>query len=305
MVRPILYESHCHTPLCKHSIGSPEDFADVAEQRGLRGLIVTCHNPLPRGCSPEIRMAAEEFTDYLDMVDRARRKRAGRVDVRLGLEADYLPGYHGWLKRQLRSAVFDYVLGAIHPQLPEFRARCSSRDPLELQRHYFQLLGDAAESGLFDCLSHPDSVKNETADDWYPPRLMDDVRQALDRIAAAGLALELNTSGLNKALGELSPFPEMLVEMRFRRIPVVLGADAHEPWRVADNFELAFDLLSDCGYTHVSHFLRRQRHDVPISAARRTLRPADWTPAREEEDPGVSREESLFVGEELVVQEMC
>ena len=38
---PLLYESHCHTPLCKHASGSPSEYAAVAEQRGLKGLIVT------------------------------------------------------------------------------------------------------------------------------------------------------------------------------------------------------------------------------------------------------------------------
>ncbi len=68
---PILYESHCHTPLCKHSQGTPEEFAAVAEARGLKGVIVTCHCPLPDGISADVRMAPEEFDDYVELVARA------------------------------------------------------------------------------------------------------------------------------------------------------------------------------------------------------------------------------------------
>ena len=41
----MLYEMHMHTPLCKHAIGEPEEYAAMAERRGLAGIAVTCHNP--------------------------------------------------------------------------------------------------------------------------------------------------------------------------------------------------------------------------------------------------------------------
>jgi histidinol-phosphatase (PHP family) len=40
--------------------------------------------------------------------------------------------------------------------------------------------------------------------------------------------------------------------MRRRNIPVVVGADAHEPNRVADHYEQALDTLIEIGYTQVS-----------------------------------------------------
>jgi histidinol-phosphatase (PHP family) len=279
MMERLLYETHTHTPLCRHAIGEPGDYADVAAHRGLRGLIVTCHNPMPDGFSANVRMAPEQFVDYLDMVDRARRAWSGRLDVQLGLEADYFPGYEGWLERQLRSAVFQYVLGSVHPHTREYRQRYWQDDPVAYQRTYFHLLAEAAETGLFDCLSHPDVVKNETVADWQPARIMDDICHALDRIAAAGVAMELNTSGANKEIPEMNPGPEILLEMRRRSIPVVIGADAHEPWRVGDGFEEALALLSRCGYSHVSYFLGRQRHDVSIADAQAGLSRGDWTPA--------------------------
>ena len=101
---------------------------------------------------------------------------------------------------------------------------------------------------------------------------MDEIRRALDRIAATGVAMELNTSGVNKAIPEMNPFPEMLVEIASREIPVVVGADAHVPSRVADRFEQGLDLLCECGFTHVSYFLDRVRHDVNIEIARASLR---------------------------------
>ena len=49
---PVLYEMHMHTPLCKHAHGEPEDYAEVAKQRGLKGIVVTDHNPADDDWSP-------------------------------------------------------------------------------------------------------------------------------------------------------------------------------------------------------------------------------------------------------------
>ncbi len=269
---PLLYETHSHTPLCKHAVGMPEDYAQAAAARGLRGLTVTCHNPMPDGFSAGVRMGIDEFDQYVEMVAAARELWAGRVDVRLGLEADYFQGYEPWLEQQLKSADFHYVLGSVHPQLMEFRRRYWNDDPLEVQRTYFNLLADAAETGLFDSLAHPDLVKNVTSEAWEPARIMDAICGALDRIAASGIAMELNTSGVNKLIAQMNPFPEMLVEMHARGIPVVIGSDAHEPARVADGWETAIDLLAASGYTDVSYFIDRRRHDVPLDIARHSLR---------------------------------
>jgi histidinol-phosphatase (PHP family) len=248
------------------------EYADVAYRRGFHGLLVTCHNPMPADFSPNVRMAVDEFDDYLRLVFRARQQWRGLIDLRLGIEADYFPGYEGWLERQLRLADFQYVLGSVHPQIAEFHQRYWQGDPVQYQQTYFRLLADAAETGLFDCLSHPDIIKNAMPDQWVPVRIMDDICLALDRIAATGVAMELNTSGVNKEIPEMNPFPGMLVEMRKREIPVVIGADAHEPGRVGDGFHAALDLLEANGYEDISFYINRFRRDVPIQVARQSLR---------------------------------
>jgi len=79
--------------------------------------------------------------------------------------------------------------------------------------------------------------------------------------------MELNTSGANKAIREINPSPTMLGLMHARGIPVVLGADAHRPTRVADGYADALRTLQTVGYTEISFFLDRRRQTVPISAA--------------------------------------
>ena len=266
-----MYESHSHTPLCKHADGWPDEYALVAEQRGLKGLIVTCHNPMPNGFSAPVRMAEDEFDRYVELVSRTREQFRGRVDVRLGLEADYFEGMESYLERQLQSAEFHFVLGSVHPQISEWRDRYWQDDLFEVQRTYFHLLAKTAETGLFDSISHPDLIKNFTSSQWDPERILPDICKSLDRIAETGVAMELNTSGVNKTISEMNPMPSMLEEIAKRGIPITLGSDAHVPHRVADGYETGLNLLKKSGFKHVSFFLERQRQELVIDDALESL----------------------------------
>lgn len=272
----LLYETHSHTPLCNHAFGEPEQYAKVAEQRGLKGIIVTCHCPMNNGASPHVRMRVKQFQEYVAMVERAREAWAGRIDVRLGLESDYVPGIEPWLEELHGWAELHYVLGSVHIQLSHYKEQYFNGDFVAYQRLYFEHLAQAAETGLFDCLAHPDLVKNIAPSHWQLERVMDDVCRALDRIAATGIAMELNTSGLHKRMPEMNPSRAILAEMQRRQIPVVVGADAHRPYRVAEHFEEALDTLADVGYTQVSIFLNRERQEIDLQEARQSLRDP-WT----------------------------
>ncbi len=279
MPAALLYESHLHTPLCKHATGLPGEYAAVAQAKNLKGIIVTCHAPMPDGYSSPYRMAPGEFDEYVKTVAQATDEWRGRVDVRLGLESEFVPKYLGWIEKLHGRAEFHHVLGSVHCQMREYiEAFYRGTWPLgeegpwlDFQRTYFQHLADAAETGLYDTISHPDLVKNMNPAGWDAARIMDDIRRALDRIAQAGTAMELNTSGRYKTVPEMNPGCEILREMRQRSIPVVLGADAHNPKRTGDLYPEALDTLRQAGYEEVSFFLNRRRQSAPISEAQASL----------------------------------
>jgi histidinol-phosphatase (PHP family) len=268
----ILYESHMHTPLCKHASGEPEEYAAVAEQRGLKGIIVTCHNPIPGGWAISVRMEPEQLDAYVALVGRARQTWEGRVDVRLGMESDFVPGMEPWLRELHARHPFNHILGSVHPQVPEYSERFFRGDWFEYQKLYFEHVAQAAETGLFDTMAHPDLIKNLAPHEWHLERIWPDILRTLDRVAEAGCAMELNTSGVNKQLPEMNPSPSILEEMAKREIPVVIGADAHIPTRVGDGYEEAMDLLVAAGYRKISFFLERERQEIEIKVARASLR---------------------------------
>lgn len=271
MQAPILFENHCHTPLCRHSVGEPEEYAQVALERGLAGINITCHGPTPREWGHCMRRS--EWPEYLAICQRARDAYAGRLEVKTGVECDFLPSLVAYWREWLPTQELSHILGSVHPQVADYREQFWKGDAFGYQKTYFKHLADAAETGLFDTLSHPDLVKNSTPRDWDLARIMPDIQRQLDRIAKTGVAMELNTSGLNKSIQEMNPAPDILREMAARGIPVVVGADAHVPERVADKFEEAFDLLNECGFKTASFFVDRKRHDVEIALAKASLKP--------------------------------
>jgi histidinol-phosphatase (PHP family) len=179
------------------------------------------------------------------------------------------------LEKLLGRAEFHHVLGSVHPQLEEYKDRYFDGDHTAFQQTYFDHLARAAETGLFDTLSHPDLVKNIAPRHWSYADMEETIGTCLDRIASEGTAMELNTSGLNKALPEMNPGGSMLVQMQKRGIPVVVGSDAHDPDRVAAAFEEAFDLLVAAGYAEINCVLERTARAIPIDSARRSLRPIE------------------------------
>src|SRR5213079_664248 len=103
-----------------------------------------------------------------------------------------------------------------------------SADPEKVWRRYFETLGEAARSGMFDILAHPDLLKV-----WGPdrPRPEGDLRRfydlAMDGIAESDVAIEVSTAGLRKPVGEIYPAPAFLEMCLEAGRPVALSSDAH------------------------------------------------------------------------------
>jgi histidinol-phosphatase (PHP family) len=216
-------------------------------------------------------MKPDQFDDYVALIAATRENFAGRLDVRLGLESDFYPGVEPWLEKLHARVPLSHVLGSIHYQVGDYRKLFYTGEVFSYQQLYYDHLARSAESGLFDTLAHPDLIKNESPADWDFEKIRPDIERSLDRIAATGVAMELNTSGIQKALPEMNPSPAQLRLMQERGIPVVIGADAHIPERVGDGYIPALQLLREVGYTEISHFIDRKRHSVPISAALESL----------------------------------
>jgi histidinol-phosphatase (PHP family) len=247
-----------------------ERYREVATERGVEVLGVSEHvyrftQALDVWQHPFWR---ENAMDDLDAYCEFVRE---ETDLALGIEADFVAGREDRMANLLDAREWDYVLGSVHfirdaaVDMEGDWDVWRSADPEQVWRRYFEHLGEAARSGLFDVLSHPDLVKVWGRDRPGPGG---DLRRfydlAMDGIAESDVAIEVSTAGLRKPVGEIYParaFLEMCLEAGR---PVTLSSDAHQPDQLAYRYEDAVEMLQDMGVTEIAVYERRRRRMEPL-----------------------------------------
>jgi len=254
-------DTHTHTHLCRHAGGNPIDYARAAAERGIPEIACTDHIFFPNDPNPSIRMKKEEFAEYLALVREAQQ--AGLCTVLLGIEADYQRDLvQGHIQSVLDSADFDLVLGSLHTgpfwDLAPDDPAATPEFVEQMNRTYYLRMAELARTGLYDVCSHFDIVKR--AGIHAPaPLLAEIVPPALDAVAEAGMAIEINTSGFDHGAGEAYPSLQILSWMKERGIPIAFGSDSHDPAQIGRYFDKALALARAAGYTHRAEFRRRKK----------------------------------------------
>jgi histidinol-phosphatase (PHP family) len=209
-----------------------------------------------------VEYAADPLDDYVEFLVEMR---AAGYPIKVGLELDYVPGRESELAALLEGRPFDYVIGSVHfiadravDDEPYDAWRESS--PEEVWREYFEAVGQAAASGLFDVLAHLDLVKVWGTGRPAPSaQLTTYYKLAMEEIAAADVAIEMSTAGLRKPVGELYPSPELLRMCLEAGKPIALSSDAHTPEHLGFAYDRAVETLRAAGVDELAVFERRVR----------------------------------------------
>jgi histidinol-phosphatase (PHP family) len=257
-----LVDYHMHTRLCGHAVGEPEEYVRRAAELGLAEIGFADHMPLLRIRDEHLTMEPEELPLYVDLITGVRDS-SDDVTVRLGIEMDYIPGQMDEIWEAAAGIDFDYVYGSVHyidgwdfgdsRHLSTYR----DKDPDEAYARYFQLFCEAALRGGFDIMAHPDLVKKHGIRTRLP--LGDMYAEAARCLSDAGVAIEVNTSGLRKRALETYPSLPFLRACAARGVPVTLGSDAHAAEQVGMDFDIALGLLRRAGISEIATFEGRQR----------------------------------------------
>ena len=249
-----------------------ERYREAAQERGIAELGVSEHVHRFRQCLDVWRHPFWE-ANAVDDLERYVAFVREETDLRLGIEADWVGGREDRLASLLDGYEWDYVVGSVHflrdeaVDHREWDVWRTARDPDEVWRRYFTTLGQAAASGLFDVLAHPDLVKV-----WgdEAPRPDGDLRRfyelAMDGIQETRIAIEVSTAGLRKPVGEIYPDPAFLRWCLECGCPVALSSDAHVPEHVGHDYDRALEYLEDLGVRELAVFDRRERRLEPVGA---------------------------------------
>jgi histidinol-phosphatase (PHP family) len=249
-----------------------ERYLQAAEKAGIEELGVSEHVHRFRD--------ALEVWDHPFWLENARDDLGEYVEfvrdtpLRLGIEMDYVAGREDRIANLLDAHGFDYVIGSVH----YVRDKAVDHDvwdiweqigdPDRVWELYFQTLAEAARSGLYDVLAHPDLVKVWGADRPRPTR---DRRfhyePAVEAIAESGIAVEVSTAGLRKPVEEIYPsreFAEMCVDAG---AAFSLSSDAHQPEHIGFAYDRALEAMREWGIGEIAVFAGRERRLEPLGRA--------------------------------------
>jgi len=265
-------DSHVHTRYCRHATGEAADYVKSAEEKGLEYIGFADHLPLPLGFKDTgggLAMPKDELQRYI----RDVKKESGNsgMQIAAGIEADYLPGYEKQTGETLKKNGFDFAIGSVHfiggwnfdYTEEAFRKGMKEyADAGEPYREYYSLVKKMIGSGMFDIVGHMDLIKKF----GYAPKKSEPERigEILDLAKKRGMAVEINTAGMDKKIGEQYPSEEIIGMCFERGIEITVGSDAHAPAELGRHFEKAEGLLKKAGYTSIATFNKRKKTQVPL-----------------------------------------
>jgi histidinol-phosphatase (PHP family) len=259
------YHMHLRAPdeSIDHTVEAVERFLETAAERGIDEVGFTEHvyyfeQTRQLWSMPyHLERCVYDIEPYVDAVTQAKKR---RYPVKLGIEVDFEPARQSETAEFLRRYPWDYVIGSIHfIDGAGIDGEPSLVDLVGVERawrRYYDVLGDAARSGLFDTLAHPDLVK------MYGPEIewnWSDVAASMNRVC-----IEVSSAGLHKPHGKLYPNPDLLSAAQERGVPITLASDAHTPENVGRDLDRAIEHARAAGYETVTVFDRREPRQEPL-----------------------------------------
>lgn len=271
-----------HEGKCPYTLERIEEYLRAAESRGIKEIGITDHCDRFREFRPVMehlitgpgtyeavtewltKRFYEPLDDYVEVLVRARQR---GWPVKVALEVDYIPGAEEALREILAVYPWDYLLGSVH-FIGKWGIDISpdsgwpERDVDQVYEEYFGLLVQAAESGIYDVLAHPDLVKKFG---HRPRKAPIGLYEAVaDAAAKAGMAIEISTAGLRRGESELYPAPDFLEIFAAKGVPITLGSDAHYPEHIGADFVRTLEECGRVGYTHFTRFEERTQMPEPL-----------------------------------------
>jgi histidinol-phosphatase (PHP family) len=240
------------------------EMIDAAQAAGLSEFGISDHFIAgSHDFGPGRAIIPELLDEYIRNVRQAKDT-ATKMEIRLGLEVDYIPETFEATVGQLERHNFDYLIGSVH-RVDDFlidRDYCSWSvlSPVSLDRVwrlYWRRIREAAETGFFDIIGHLDLPKIFA---FYPSTdLTREALNALDAIAGSDTAIEMNTAGWDRPVKEAYPSLFYLREAKRRNIPLVISTDAHEVDHIDRYLDRARRLALLAGYKETAYFKLRKR----------------------------------------------
>jgi len=254
----MIADYHIHTRLCGHAEGDPREYVERAIALGMTEMGFSDHLPLLVGWEPGFTMRRADLDGYVATVQDLAAEYSADIRILLGIEVDYIVAVEEPIEALLAEYPFEYAIGSVHAledgfiiDHPRNRDAIGVRGVDAVYLESYALVERAAATGSFRILGHLDLAKKFGHRPEDAEGVAAAAASALRAVKRAGAAIELNTSGWRKPVGEAYPAPELLAAAADLDIPLTLGSDAHRPDDVGADFARATALAREAGYSAV------------------------------------------------------
>lgn len=244
---------------------SARQMAQTARMRGLRVLGLSEHVfQMSEARTPLEHMPQEgpmlTIPQYIEAVQTAAHDAS--LDVRLGLEVDFVPEKNEQIQAPLRGHNWDFLIGSVHEidgQQFEQDGERSREEGEALWSRYYQLLRAAVQSGAFSLISHP--VRLRTTNPYLPPTLDQELEQLAADATRQDVALEINGY-------DVLHYPDMVERLvracALHHTPISVGSDAHNPRQIAQAHTQTGALLRKAGITRIRIWRQRTPEEYTL-----------------------------------------
>jgi len=261
------FDFHTHHERCGHATGSVREYIIAAIDKGLQYIGISDHTPLfardEDQPSPGGAMAKSEFPIYIQEVLDLKKEFAGKIDVLLGIEADFIPVHLDLYRKVIHSYPFDYIIGSVHRyhDISIYDGKLwdglTSKEKVDVKEKYYDYISQSAESGMYDILGHVDALKRYYSGYTDVKTEMTDF--TLKKISENDIVIEINSSDENWA-----PGADFLERALYHGVKVTFGSDAHKPEEVGIHFEEVKEQLKEIGFREWATFRERKRFMQPL-----------------------------------------
>jgi histidinol-phosphatase (PHP family) len=244
---------HMHT-VFSDGAAQVDEMVSAAIDKGLRAITITDHMPLP--FDNRYAMRAEEIEGYRRQIRLAKKKYAGQIIIKMGLEFEYAQQFEQWT-RSIADMEWDHLIASVHSLFIDHRPYMTNgtedefntlverfdHNIEEVCRCYYGAMQMAAQTGLFDIVGHLDVIKKHNVAERYfsenSPWYRALVLETLDIIKHRNMKMEINMGGFNHPIGEQYPSKWILQEAVERDVRLVLSSDSHKPESLGQYFNMA------------------------------------------------------------------
>lgn len=250
----IEYNYHTHNHRCGHAGGDCYDYANEAVKKGIKKLGFSDHGPF-KDFDPGFRMAYDMFEDYKQEAYAVKRDYRDKLDVKVGVEIEYLESQDKYYDELLTKGGMEYLIMGQHFYEDKNGILRYTYEMKSTEEYldYAKSIVNGIKTGYFSFLAHPDLICiHDFKWDYNCDKAFDMI---IDAALDKDFVIEYNGNGFRRGIkkfydGERYEYPhdKVFKKVADAGVKVIINSDCHGPSQLCDEYmELAYEKAKELG----------------------------------------------------------